>query len=186
MFSLVKFDNDVYTVLPSRRVKLIKKKTCIVKYPGGGNYNAHLIDTSGEFFCIPITKKILPIKSYESFFCFLYKLSVLTNSWVFRILLVRYLLKIYFQMISLRPFMITLIQLKWQYLKMLVHNQSVMSFCCKILSKLIRTNFHSYITNVWMTHYWEKLATYKFQIIRRVYSEKYRIAINRLKFYSKF
>lgn len=56
MFSLVQFDNNKYSVLPSHRVKMIKKKTCIVRYPGGGNYNAHLIDTSGEHFSILLFK----------------------------------------------------------------------------------------------------------------------------------
>ena len=48
MFSLVQFDNGEYSILPSKRVKLVQGKNCIVKYTGGGKYNADLIDSSGK------------------------------------------------------------------------------------------------------------------------------------------
>lgn len=48
MFSLVQFDNGEYYILPSKRVKVVQGKNCIVKYTGGGMYNANLIDFSGK------------------------------------------------------------------------------------------------------------------------------------------
>lgn len=48
MFSLVQFDNGEYYILQSKRVKIVQGKNCIVKYTGGGMYNADLIDSSGK------------------------------------------------------------------------------------------------------------------------------------------
>ncbi|XP_029159005.1 uncharacterized protein LOC114931205 [Nylanderia fulva] len=46
MFSLVQFDNGEYSILPSKRVKIVQGKDCIIKYTGGGKYSADLIDSS--------------------------------------------------------------------------------------------------------------------------------------------
>jgi len=48
MFSLVQFDNGEYSILPSKRVKVVRGKNCIVKYIGGGKYNAKLINSSDK------------------------------------------------------------------------------------------------------------------------------------------
>lgn len=47
MFSLVKFDNDEYEVIPSNKVKVIQGTDCLVKYKNGAKYHAYLLDTAG-------------------------------------------------------------------------------------------------------------------------------------------
>ncbi|XP_071579921.1 uncharacterized protein [Temnothorax nylanderi] len=46
MFSLVKFDSGEHYVLPSKRVKIIQGKNCVIKYKNGGKYSGCLIDVS--------------------------------------------------------------------------------------------------------------------------------------------
>lgn len=48
MFSLVKFDNGEYSVLSTKRVRLIEGKKCSVRYSGGSMYSACILDTSGN------------------------------------------------------------------------------------------------------------------------------------------
>lgn len=47
MFSLVKFDNGEYSVLLTKRIKIIQNKNCVVRYIGEAKYRANLLDTSG-------------------------------------------------------------------------------------------------------------------------------------------
>lgn len=49
MYSLVKFDNGAREVLPSKRVKIIQGKDCIIKYKNGAKYTGCLIDISGKY-----------------------------------------------------------------------------------------------------------------------------------------
>ncbi|KAK0158083.1 hypothetical protein PV327_011147 [Microctonus hyperodae] len=46
MFALVRFDNGLHYVLPSKRVTIIQGKNCIAKYKNGAKYNGYLIDYS--------------------------------------------------------------------------------------------------------------------------------------------
>lgn len=56
MYSLVQFEGGEYYVLPSKQVKLIQGKDCIIKYKNGTKYTGYLVDTSGMY------KKIFVIK----------------------------------------------------------------------------------------------------------------------------
>lgn len=54
MYSLVKFDNGEYYVLPSKQVKIIQGKNCIIKYKNRAKYSGCLIEISGmywQFLC---------------------------------------------------------------------------------------------------------------------------------------
>lgn len=45
MFSLVKFDNGEYSILSTKRVKMLEGNNC--RYIGGAKYKANLLDSSG-------------------------------------------------------------------------------------------------------------------------------------------
>jgi len=49
MYSLVKFDSGEHYVLPSKRVKIIQGKNCIIKYKNGAKYSGCLIEISSKY-----------------------------------------------------------------------------------------------------------------------------------------
>lgn len=52
MYSLVQFDSREYYVLQSKRVKIIRGKSCVIKYKNGTKYSGNLIETSGMYILI--------------------------------------------------------------------------------------------------------------------------------------
>jgi len=49
MYSLVKFDSGKHYVSQSKRIKIIQRKNCIIKYKNGAKYSGCLIDSSGMY-----------------------------------------------------------------------------------------------------------------------------------------
>lgn len=76
-YSLVRFDDDSFCVLKSKRIKCTSKNECMVTYLGGAKYKAALIESSGNCF-------FFSIKVYNNL-----KLTFMVRSRKYIILLIR-------------------------------------------------------------------------------------------------